>query len=64
MAMKRYFFEVLALVCILAGIAFFGVCVAWLARRDYVGAALTAGVGFVVIHVGAEMARLALAERS
>jgi len=62
--LKRYFFEGLALLLILASLGFLGYAVLSVGRRDYVGAALLAGIGFVVLHVGAEMARLALADRS
>ena len=62
--MKRYFFELLALVLILGALGFFYSAIGFLARRDYVGGGLIAAVGLVVIHVGAEMARLALADRT
>ena len=62
--MRRYFFEGLALLLVVAGLVFFGLCAITLARRDYLGGSLLLGIGFVVLHVGAEMARLALADRS
>ena len=62
--MRRYFFELLALLLLLGSLVFFGLCVGALARRDYVAGLLLAGIGFAVIHVGVELARLALAERS
>jgi len=61
--MRKYFFETLALVLILGGLGFFLACVSFLSRHDYVGALLLLAVGFSVINVGAELARLALVER-
>ena len=48
---------------ILASLGFFAECVSYLGRQDYVGAILLLFVGVSVIHVGAELARLALVER-
>jgi hypothetical protein len=62
--MRRYFFELLAAILLLSSLGFFYACIGSLARHDYIAAALLSGIGFVVIHVGAEMARLALAHRS
>jgi hypothetical protein len=62
--MRRYFFELLAAILLLSSLGFFYACIGALARHDYIAAALLSGIGFVVIHVGAEMARLALAHRS
>ena len=61
--MRRYFFEVLCVILFLSGIVFFGECVAFLAKRDYVASILLFFVGLSVLHVGAELARLALIER-
>jgi hypothetical protein len=61
--MRRYFFEGLSLVLILGSLGFFGECVSYLGRHDYVAAILLLFVGVSVIHVGAELARLALVER-
>lgn len=61
--MRKHFFEILALVLILGSLGFFLQCVSFLVRHDYVAAALVFFVGLAVINVGAELARLALAER-
>jgi hypothetical protein len=61
--MRRYFFEGLSLILILGSLGFFAECVSYLARHDYVAAILLLFVGVSVIHVGAELARLALVER-
>ena len=61
--MRKYFFEILALVLILGSLGFFLECVHYLGRRDYVAAILLLFVGVSVIHVGAELVRLALVER-
>lgn len=56
--MRRHFFEVLALLLVLGSLAFF-----W-QRHDYFAGVLLLCVGVCVINVGAELARLALAERA
>jgi hypothetical protein len=61
--MRKYFFEVLAAILILGSLGFFCECVSYLSRHDYVAAILLLFVGVSVIHVGAELARLALVER-
>ena len=61
--MRKYFFESLALVLILGSLGFFIECVHYLGRRDYIAAIILFFVGVSVIHVGAELARLALVER-
>jgi hypothetical protein len=61
--MRKYFFESLALLLILGSLGFFFECVHYLGKRDYVAAILLLFVGVSVIHVGAELARLALVER-
>jgi hypothetical protein len=61
--MRKHFFEVLSLVLILGSLGFFAECVSYLGKRDYVAAILLLFVGVSVIHVGAELARLALVER-
>ena len=60
---SRYFFEVLSALLVLGSLVFFYECVSFLARRDYVAAVILMFVGFAVIRVGAELARLALVER-
>jgi len=61
--MRKYFFESLALLLVLGSLGFFIECVHFLGRRDYFAAILLLLVGVSVIHVGAELARLALVER-
>jgi hypothetical protein len=61
--MRKYFFESLALLLIVGSLGFFFECVHYLGKRDYVAAILLLFVGVSVIHVGAELARLALVER-
>ncbi len=61
--MRKYFFESLALLLIVGSLGFFFECVHYLGKRDYVAAILLLFVGLAVIHVGAELARLALVER-
>jgi hypothetical protein len=61
--MRKYFFESLAVLLILGSLGFFVECVRYLGKKDYVAAILLLFVGLSVIHVGAELARLALVER-
>jgi len=60
---KKIFFEVLAFLLLTGSLVFFYECVRFLARRDYVAATLLMFIGFAVIRVGAELARMALFER-
>jgi hypothetical protein len=60
---RKYYFEILALVLIGGSLAFFVECVSFVGRRDYVAAFLMLLVGVSMMHVGAELARLALVER-
>ncbi|HEY3352606.1 MAG TPA: hypothetical protein VGQ83_05125 [Polyangia bacterium] len=61
--MRRYFFEILAMVLIGGSLLFFYECIAFLTRRDYIGAIILMFIGFAVIRVGAEMARVALVQK-
>jgi hypothetical protein len=61
--MRKHFFEGLAVILIFGSLGFFIECVSFLGRHDYLAAFLLAVVGFFVINVGAELARLALVER-
>lgn len=61
---RKYFFEALATLLTLGSLVFFYECVRFLSRRDYVSAILLMFIGFAVIRVGAELARLALIDRS
>lgn len=60
---RRYFFEVLALALIGGSMFFFKESIDYLSRRDYIAALVVMGIGFSVITVGKEMARLALVQR-
>jgi hypothetical protein len=60
---KRYFFEALAVVLFAGSLVFFYECIRFLTHRDYVSAILLMFIGFAVIRVGAELARLALVDR-
>jgi hypothetical protein len=60
---RRYFFEVLALALIAGSMFFFKESIDYLARRDYVASLIVMLIGFSVITVGKEMARLALVQR-
>ena len=60
---RRYFFEVLALALIGGSMFFFKESIDYLSRRDYIAAVVVMMIGFSVITVGKEMARLALVQR-
>ena len=61
--MRRYFFEILALVLMGGSIVFFRECVSYLGRRDYIAALILMFIGIAIITVGKEMARLALVQK-
>ncbi len=61
--MRRYFFEILALLLIGGSMFFFKESIDYLARRDYIAALVVMIIGVSVITVGKEMARLALVQR-
>jgi hypothetical protein len=61
--MRRYFFEILALLLMGGSLVFFVECIDYLAKRDYVAAVILMLIGMAVISVGKEMARLALVQR-
>jgi len=61
--MRRYFFELLALLLIGGSMFFFKESIDYLARRDYIAALVVMVIGISVITVGKEMARLALVQR-
>jgi hypothetical protein len=61
--MRKYFFEGLSFILLSGSLVFFYECIRFLTRRDYVAATLLMFIGFAVIRVGAELARLALIER-
>jgi hypothetical protein len=63
MKRSRLFFEILSALLMLGSLLFFYECVTFLAKRDYVASVILMFVGFAVIRVGAEMARLALVDR-
>lgn len=60
---KRYFFEVLALLLMGGSLVFFVECIGYLARRDYIASIILMLIGLAVISVGKEMARLALVQK-
>lgn len=61
--MRRYFFEILALLLLGGSLLFFVECVEYLSRRDYIAAIILLFIGLAVISVGKEMARLALIQK-
>ena len=61
--MRRYFFEILALALMGGSIVFFVECIRYLSQREYVSAIIVMFIGFAVISVGREMARLALVQK-
>lgn len=63
MRVRKYFFEALSLGLMISSLVFFYECIRFLATRDYVAAIVLMFIGFAVIRVGSELARLALIER-
>ncbi len=61
--MRRYLFELLAILLLGGSLVFFWECVSYLAKRDYVAAVILMGIGLAVITVGKELARLALVQK-
>jgi len=61
--MRRYLFEILAILLIGGSLVFFWECVSKLAARDYVAALILMGIGLAVLSVGKELARLALVQK-
>lgn len=61
--MRRYFFEILAVLLIGGSLFFFKETLDYLSRREYVSSLLVMVIGIAVISVGKEMARLALVQR-
>jgi hypothetical protein len=60
---RRWFFQSLSAVLLGGSLFFFYRCMMALEHRDYVAAILLMFVGFAVIRVGSDLARLALVER-
>jgi hypothetical protein len=60
---RRYFFELLALLLLGGSLVFFVECIGYLEKRDYVAAVILLCIGLSVITVGKEMARLALVQK-
>lgn len=61
--MRRYFFEILALLLIGGSLLFFVECIGYLAKREYVASIILLFIGLAIISVGKEMARLALVQK-
>jgi hypothetical protein len=61
--MRRYLFELLAILLLAGSLVFFWECVGYLAKRDYIAALILMGIGLAVITVGKELARLALVQK-
>ncbi len=61
--MRRAFFEILAVTLLGGSLLFFYECVVFLTRRDYVAAIILMFIGFAVIRVGAELARVARVQK-
>jgi hypothetical protein len=62
--MRRWFFEVLSVALLGGSLVFFYRCITSLEQHDYVAAILLMFIGFAVIRVGADLARLALVDRA
>ena len=61
--MRRYFFELLAVLLMGGSLVFFVECITYLSDRDYISAIILMLIGVAVISVGKEMARLSLVQK-
>jgi uncharacterized membrane protein YczE len=61
--MRRYFFEILAVLLMGGSIVFFVECIRYLSQREYISAIIVMFIGLAVISVGRAMARLALVQK-
>ena len=62
--MRRWFFEVLSVLLLGGSLVFFYRSLTSLEQHDYVAAILLMFIGFAVIRVGADLARLSLVDRA
>lgn len=63
MTLKGLFYELVSLGLVVASLFFFYQSTRFLTVKDYLAAALTLFIGFAVVRVGVEMARLAVIVR-
>lgn len=62
--MRRFpYFQILSALLFVSSMVFFWQCISQLVRRDYVAAGMLMLIGCSTLWVGAELSRLALAER-
>ncbi len=62
--MRQYFFELVSLLLFGGSLVFFLESLRFLSKRDYVAALILTFIGFAVISVGKELARLALVQKN
>jgi hypothetical protein len=60
---RRALFEILTVILLGGSLVFFYECLRHVSRRDYVGSLILLAIGLSVLHVGKELARLALVQR-
>ena len=58
--MKGTAYELLSLTLVMISLVFFFTCTKFLAEKDYLAATLTLFIGFTMVRVSVEMARLAV----
>jgi hypothetical protein len=61
---RRWFFELVSALLLAGSLVFFYRCVVSLSEHDYVAAILLMFIGFAVIRVGCDLARLSLLDRT
>ena len=58
--MRHVIYEILGIGLVLAGVAFFYVCVQFLAEKDYIAGILVVALGFAVLRTGVELSKLSV----
>jgi hypothetical protein len=56
-------YEIVSVGLMIASLFFFWVCTTFLGEKNYLGGTLTLFIGFTIVRVGVEMARLAVVLR-
>jgi hypothetical protein len=58
--MRHVVYEILGLMLVLAGVAFFYVCVEFLAEKDYIAGVIVVVLGFGVLRTGVELSKMSV----
>lgn len=58
--MRHIVYEILGLLLVLAGVAFFYTCVEFLAEKDYIAGIIVVVLGFGVLRTGVELSKMSV----